>query len=73
MAIFSQVQSKVEAKPNIARLPKLRCGSSDQQGQGEETWQTDSDNLLEVEDTHLALVVFGAHPFFVHDCEAYKK
>jgi hypothetical protein len=31
MEIFSQVQSKVEAKPNIARLPKLRCGSSDQQ------------------------------------------
>jgi hypothetical protein len=30
MARVSQVQSKVEAKPNIASLPKLRCSSGQQ-------------------------------------------
>jgi hypothetical protein len=31
----SQVQSKVEQKPNIASLPKLRCSSGQQAGPGD--------------------------------------
>jgi hypothetical protein len=67
------VQSKVEEKPNIASLPKLRY-SSDQQGQ-RGAYQnafgiTHSQDLLEVERAHIATVAFGARPFWVEHCEA---
>jgi hypothetical protein len=35
MVRASQLQSKVEVKPNIASLPKLRCGSGQQSQRGE--------------------------------------
>jgi hypothetical protein len=39
---------------------------------GEGTGETDPDDLLEVEDAHLALVEAGALPFFVHVGEAVR-
>jgi hypothetical protein len=70
-AMVSQVQSKVEEKPNIASLPKLRCGGG-QQGLVEIKDVIEgaySDNLLKVERLHLATVQVGAGPFWVEHCE----
>jgi hypothetical protein len=69
--MVSQVQSKVEEKPNIASLPKLRCGGG-QQDFGEIKDVIDgaySDNLLNVERPHLATVRVGTGPFWVEHCE----
>jgi hypothetical protein len=71
IALDSQVARQVEAKPNIARLLKLRCGSG-QHGQ-REIKDTHSDNLLQLERLHLATVVVGTGPFFLEHCEQLIK
>ena len=64
----SQVASKVEAKPNMASLPKLRWGSS-QYRRATRAAGTHPDDLLNVESLHLAAVEGRAGPFWVQHCE----
>ncbi len=70
MARDSQVQSKVEAKPNMASLPKLRWGAvRTDMGQRGEYISTHSDDLLDVERAHIAPVEGGAGPLGVQHRE----
>jgi hypothetical protein len=71
VARASQVASKVEAKPNMASLPKLRWGSGQRCGRknGLHNWGTDSNNLLKIEVTHVAAVDRRAGPFWVQHRE----
>jgi hypothetical protein len=62
------VQSKVEAKPNNAILPKLRCGSVSS-AREIRIEGAHSYNLLQVERSHLATVNIRAGPFCIKHCE----
>ena len=57
--------SKVEAKPNIASLLKLRWGSSQNRRIDCTIGGTHPNNLVELEGAHLVAVEVGAGPFWV--------